>query len=195
MDALTMIAPNERCVRARLQLFLRLWMARQKYEQLRPFGDSSVRRVWFHLKQLHACWDHVIEFQRTLGLEVFHFTPRDKFEWIYIINGFVERELRHPENTILEMNARWNTYQAAVNRLSFDLNPYDFCDACSRARKIIADLVLPPDPDSQIIPMPPPGVNHLRPSDTKLRMKDDLDQSDSGLSKYSPGGRFSYSRK
>lgn len=196
MDALAMLAPSERCVRTKLQLFLRLWMARQKYEQLRPFGDTSAKRIRFHLEQLCACWEHVLEFQRALGMEVIPFGPRDKFELIYVVTAFIDRELRHPENTILDIHGRWDAYQHAMEKLSHELNPYDFADACSRCQKIIAEIILPPEPDSQIIPMPGPHVNHLRPKEPELKMLDDPDaQSDSGLSRYSPGGRFSYSRK
>jgi hypothetical protein len=191
-----MLAPSERCVRAKLQLFLRLWMARQKYEQLRPFGDSSARRIRFHLQQLCACWDKVLESQRALGMEVIHFGPRDKFELIYVITAFVDRELRHPENTILDLHGRWNAYHQALNKLSYDLNPYDFADACSRCQKLIAEMILPPEPETEVIPMPGPHVNHLSPPQTKLKMLDETeDHSDSGLSRYVPGGRFSYSRK
>jgi hypothetical protein len=196
MDALAMIPPRDRSVKAKLQLFLRLWVARQRYEQLRPFGNTSAERIRFHIEQLGGCWDHVVEFQRALGLEVLPFLPRDKFEYIYVISAFVDREVNHPSNTILDIHGRWNAYQYALGRLSHSLNPYDFCDACSRCRKLVAELINPPEPDAQIISMPGPHVNHLKPSDTQLRMKDEPEgQSDSGLSRYSPGGRFSYFRK
>ncbi len=195
-----MLRPDERCVRGKLQLFLRLWVARQKYEGLRPFGDTSAQRIRFHLNQLRACWDHVVDFQRALGLEVMHFSPTDKFELIYVISAFVERELVQPTNTILNLQGRWNAYRQALQKLSYQLNPYDFSDACSRCHKIILEIVTPPAPESlaDIIPLPKQDVAHLNgmPA-TYLKMKDAPreDQSDSGLSRYSPGGRFSYSRK
>jgi hypothetical protein len=195
MDALAMLAPSERSVRGKLQLFLRLWVARQKYEQLRPFGETTAQKVRFHLDQLLACWNHVLEFQRALGLEVMHFSPREKFELIYVITAFADREINHPSNTILDIRARWAAYQFALSKLSYGLNPYDFCDGCSRCYKLLLDLFLPPAEDAEVIPMPAPHVNHLNPHrDPELRMKEH-DHSDSGASRYSPGGRFSYSRK
>ncbi len=192
MDALTMIPPSERSVRGKLQLFLRLWVARQRYEQLRPFGDTAADRTRFHLEQLTACWNNVIELQRALGLEVQHFNPQDKFELIYVITAFADREINHPSNTILDIKPRWSAYQFALTRLTYELNPYDFCDACSRCYKLLLDMFLPAPDEAEIIPMPGPHVNHLNPNKPKLRMKDDPGaQSDSGLSRYSPGGRFS----
>lgn len=193
MDALAMLAPNERSVRAKLQLFLRLWVARQKYEQLRPFGETSARRIRFHLEQLTGCWNHVVEFQRALGLEVLHFHPQEKFELIYVITAFAEREINHPSNTILDIQSRWSAYQFALGKLSYGLNPYDFCDASSRCYKLLLDLFLPPAEEAEIIPMPGPHVNHLSPNRPQLRLKEDPEapQPDSGLSRYSPGGRLS----
>src|SRR5687768_14755510 len=100
MEALSMLRPDDRTVRGKLQLYLRLWMARQKYEQLRPFGDTSADRIRFHLEQLRACWEQVINFQQALGMEVVRFSPTDKFEFIYVITSFVERDLSHRSNTI-----------------------------------------------------------------------------------------------
>jgi hypothetical protein len=193
-----MLAPDERSVRGKLQLFLRLWVARQRYEALRPFGETAAQRTRFHLEQLTACWNHVIESQRALGLEVLHFNPRDKFELIHVITAFADREINHSSNTILDIKGRWSAYQFAFDRLSYELNPYDFCDACSRCYKLLLDLFLPPADHAEIIPMPGPHVNHLNPKRPKLQMKDDPDaqsDSDSGLSRYSPGGKFSYSLK
>ena len=196
MDALTLLAPSERSVRGKLQLFLRLWVARQRYEQLRPFGETAAQRTRFHLEQLTACWNHVIESQRALGMEVMHFNPREKFELIHVITAFADREVNHPSNTILNIKGRWSAYQFALDRLSHELNPYDFCDACSRCYKLLLDLFLPASEDAEVIPMPGPGVDHLNPNRPKLQMKDQPDekdaQSDSGLSRYSPGGKFSY---
>lgn len=101
-----MLAPSERCVRGKLQLFLRLWVARQKYEGLRPFGETSAQRIRFHLEQLQACWDHVAEFQRTLGMEVELFSPTDKFELIYVVSAFMDRELNQKENTVIGVHAK-----------------------------------------------------------------------------------------
>src|SRR5688572_28155806 len=129
MDALIMLAPGERSVRGKLQLFLRLWVARQRYEQLRPFGDTSAQRIRFHLEQLTACWNYIVESQRTLGLEVMLFSPQDKFELVYVITAFADREVNHASNTILNLKPGWTAYQSALARLSHDLNPYDFCDA------------------------------------------------------------------
>lgn len=194
-----MLRPDDRTVRQKLQLFLRLWVARQKYEQLRPFGDTCADRTRFHLEQLRACWEHVIEAQRALGLEVMHFHPTEKFEMIYVVTAFVEREVLHSSNTILELPQRWHAYQQALRKLSYHLNPYDFSDACSRCHNIVRDIILPPPPDplAGIIPLPQQEVAHIHglpPNYLKMKSVPE-DQSDSGLSRYSPGGRFSYSRK
>ena len=197
MEALSMLAPSERSVRGKLQLFLRLWVARQKYESLRPYGDTSARRVRFHLEQLQACWDQVVEFQRALGMEVEHFNPTDKFELIYVISAFVDRELNQRENTLIGVQARWSAYQQALRKLSFQMNGYDFTDACIRCQQIIIDLRTPERPtEAEVIPLPPQQLAQLNGIQrTELKMREEQDQSDSGSSRYSPGGRLSYSRK
>jgi hypothetical protein len=150
MEALSMLRPDDRTVRGKLQLYLRLWMARQKYEQLRPFGDTSADRIRFHLEQLRACWDQVISFQQALGMEVVRFSPTDKFEFIYVITSFVERDLSHRSNTILNLPGRWKAYQDALKRLNHGLNPYDFADACARCHKLILEITTPSASDTSV---------------------------------------------
>lgn len=154
MEALSMLAPSERCVRGKLQLFLRLWVARQKYESLKPFGTSPAKRVRFHLEQLHACWNNVVEFQKALSMEVEHFTPRDKFELIYVISAFVDRELNDKENTLIGLQAKWSAYQQALRRIRFEMNRYDFADASARCLELVSAMAIPePTPPSEIIPL------------------------------------------
>lgn len=154
-----MLAPSERCVRGKLQLFLRLWVARQKYEGLRPFGETSAQKLRFHLEQLHACWEHVVGFQRTLGMEVEHFTPTDKFELIYVISAFVDRELQHKENTLIGVQAKWSAYEFALKRLNHQMNRYDFADSCVRCHQIITDMRTPQKTgEAEIIPF---GQQHI----------------------------------
>jgi hypothetical protein len=197
MEALSMLAPRERGVRSKLQLFLRLWVARQKYEGLRPFGgESSARKIRFHLEQLQACWDHVVEVQKSLAMEVEHFSPMDKFELIYVISAFIDRELTHKDNTLIGLQAKWSAYQVALRRLNYEMNQYDFADRCQRCQAIIADLCKPEEPEAaEIIPFLPQRLARARAAAPELKMAEEQDQSDSGSSKYSPGGRFSYSRK
>lgn len=169
-----MLAPSERCVRGKLQLFLRLWVARQKYEGLRPFGETSPKKIKFHLEQLQACWDHVVGFQTTLSMEVEHFTPADKFELIYVITGFVDRELNGKENTLIGMQAKWSAYQFALKRLSYGMNRYDFADACQRCQAIIQSMRTPEgSPVADIIPLPQKTIAQLNGmGQTHLRMRD-----------------------
>ena len=188
-----MLAPSERCVRGKLQLFLRLWVARQKYEGLRPFGDSVAKRIRFHLENLHACWTQIVEFQKTLGMEIEHFSPAEKFELIYVISAFVDRELAQKENTIIGLQAKWSAYQFALNRLDYKLNRYDFAEACLRCDQIISDMCAPERPtEAEVIPFGRQQIARVRgQGHPELRMRDEQDHSDSGLSKYSPGGKFS----
>ena len=197
MEALTMLAPRERGVRSKLQLFLRLWVARQKYEGLRPFGgETSAKRIRFHLEQLQACWDHVVEVQKSLAMEVEHFTPMDKFELIYVISAFIDRELTNKDNTLIGLQAKWSAYQVALRRLNYEMNGYDFADRCQRCHEIIVDMCTAPEPEAaEVIPFIPQRLAKLRTAEPELKMAEEKDYSDSGSSKYSPGGRFSYSRK
>lgn len=164
-----MLAPSERCVRGKLQLFLRLWVARQKYESLRPFGDTPAKRMRFHLKQLQGCWDHVVEFQKALAMEVEHFLPTDKFELIYVISAFVDRELNHKESALIGVQAKWSAYQQALRRLSYQMNRYDFSDACARCQQLITDLATPDEFEpAEVIPLTP--RNFGQPT---LKMRDE----------------------
>jgi hypothetical protein len=195
MEALSMLAPSERCVRSKLQLFLRLWVARQKYEGLRPFGgETSAKKIRFHLEQLQACWEQVVEVQKSLSMEVDHFTPMDKFELIYVISAFIERELHQKNNTLIGLQAKWSAYQVALRRLNYEMNRFDFADRCRRCHAIIVDMSTPEEPQpAEIIPFRP--SRSRSPAQPELKMAEEKDYSDSGSSKYSPGGRFSYSRK
>lgn len=197
MDALSMLAPGERSVRGKLQLFLRLWVARQKYEGLRPYGDKPSQRVRFHLEQLGACWDQVVEFQKALGMEVEHFAPRDKFELIYVITAFVDRELNEKSNTLIGVQAKWSAFQFALRKLHYQMNRYDFADACLRCQQIITDMQKPYEPEpAEIIPFRLQQLAKVQGYDhPELKMRDlpeaEEVHSDSGSSRYSPGGKFS----
>jgi hypothetical protein len=152
MEALQMLAPDDRNVRGKLQLFLRLWVARQKYETLKPFAETPQKRLKFHLEQLQACWDHVIEAQRSLGMEVELFHPTDKFELIYVISAFVEREMNSKQNAVIGLQAKWSVYESALNRLEYKMNVYDFADACVRCQQVIWDMRGPQnDSNTEII--------------------------------------------
>lgn len=192
-----MLAPRERGVRSKLQLFLRLWVARQKYEGLRPFGgETSAKKIRFHLQQLQACWDHVVEVHKSLSMEVEHFTPMDKFVMIYVVSAFIERELTNKDNTLIGLQAKWSAYQVALRRLNYEMNRYDFADRCQRCHEIVADMCKVPEPEAaEVIPFIPHRLAKPRSTEPELKMAEDKDYSDSGSSKYSPGGRFSYSRK
>ncbi|MGZ8900669.1 MAG: hypothetical protein ACXW3Z_11285 [Limisphaerales bacterium] len=202
MEALSMLAPSEKSVRGKLQLFLRLWVARQKYESLRPYGDKPAQRVRFHLEQLQGCWDHVLEFQKALAMEVEHFAPTDKFELIYVITSFVDRELHEKSNALIGVQARWSAYQSALRRLNYQMNRYEFADGCLRCQQIITDMQKPHEPEpAPIIPFrlqqlaKVQGYDHpeLKMRDLPPTEKSETEEahSDSGLSRYSPGGKFS----
>jgi hypothetical protein len=199
MEALSMLAPSESGVRGKLQLFLRLWVARQKYEGLRPYGDKPSQRIRFHLEQLGACWDQVVEFQKALGMEIEHFTPTDKFELIYVISAFVERELNQKQNTLIGVQAKWSAYQFALRRLNFQMNRYDFADSCQRCQQIITEMQKPHEPEAaEIIPFRLQQLAKVQGYDhPELKMRDlpetetEEVHSDSGSSRYSPGGKFS----
>ena len=190
MEAISILAPKERCVRSKLQLFLRLWTVRQKYESLKPFGgDKPWKRIQFHLQQLKGCWDAVVEVQKAMGMEVDHFTPADKFELIYVISAFVDRELRSKENTLIGIQAKWSAYQVAIRRLNYEMNRYDFSDACARCHEIVTEMVVEPEPtEAEVIPF---RTQRQMAHGLKMAEEVNYSNSDSGESRYSPGGRFS----
>ena len=187
MEAISILAPRERCVRSKLQLLLRLWTVRQKYESLKPYGEKPWKRIQFHLQQLKGCWDQVVEVQKSMGMEVEHFTPTDKFELIYVISAFVERELRCKENTLIGIQAKWSAYQQAIRRLNYEMNRYDFSDACRRCHEIITHMAVEQEAEAaEVIPF-----RTQRQMTHGLKMADGVDYSESGESRYSPGGKFS----
>ena len=157
MDAISMLPLNERCVRSKLALFLRLWMARHRYEQGRPFGSGSAECIRYHLNRLRQCWDRVAGFQRALGLDVVSFEPREQFEIIAIASAYVQRELDSPQNTIIDIADAWREYTRLLDGLSHQMNRYDFSDACARCQQIIARLNDRAQNENNIIPLNPPG--------------------------------------
>jgi hypothetical protein len=155
-----------------LQLFLRLWVARQKYEDLRPYGETSAERIRFHLSRLHACWGQVAAYQQALGLEIAHFAPADQFELIYVIGAFVDRELQSGQNTILDIQGSWMAYFDSLRMLSYQINPYEFAETCSRCLRIISALAGPAGAPAELIPLEQKYLANLHGMpETHLKMK------------------------
>lgn len=168
-----MLHPNDRCVRAKLQLFLRLWVARQKYEHLTPHGKTATERFRFHLAHLESCWSKVVEFQRVLGLEAVHFAPRDQFEKIYVVSAYADREMQDPQNTVVDVHSTWAIYRDTLGRLSHSLNPFEFGEACSHCYRNILELNRPPaQPPGNVIPLDAAQLSQLegRPAPERLKM-------------------------
>jgi hypothetical protein len=152
MDAISMLRPDARCVRSKLALFLRLWMVRHRYEQMRPFGNSSAESLRFHLRQLQLNWERVLEFQKVLGLDVVAFAPREQFESIYVISAYVERELGSKRNTIIDVTDLWREYARSFSALSHEINPFEFGEACARCCLVIQHLNRQIEPDEKVVP-------------------------------------------
>jgi hypothetical protein len=140
MEAISILGPDERCVRTKLQLFLRLWAARQKYEQNRPFGATPLERLRFHLTHLGICWCKVVQFQRVIGLEVTHFVPRDQFEIIYVVSAFVRRELENSRRELEPFLERWGVYELHFGKLGYGVNPFEFAEICLRCSEAVQEL-------------------------------------------------------
>ena len=151
MEATSILSPSERCVRSKLQLFMRLWVTRQRYENLRPYGSTCAERIGFHLRQLDACWTRIVEFQKVLGLDVALFHPRDQFEQVYVVSAFVDRELANPENSLLDFAPAWRSYQQALGHLSHELNPFEFGETCTRIHRVIRSLTNPETEPAELI--------------------------------------------
>lgn len=140
-------------------------------------------RIAFHLRQLEACWNRVTAFQKVLGLESGQFLPRDQFELIHIASGFVERELAETDDVSTELTVcaafreLWARYQTTLDRLSHDLNPFDFSETCLRCESLLERMAHGGMEDSPAIPFPAP----------ELRLAEEQDetalQSGSGASR------------
>lgn len=135
-----MLHPDARCVRAKMALFVRLWLARHRYEQLRPFGSTSAENLRFHLRQIQFHWRRICEYQKALGLEVQPFAPQEHFETIYIASAYAQRELESPRNTILDSAGYWRQYVSRLNSLSHETNPFDFSDVCGYCHRLIQEI-------------------------------------------------------
>jgi hypothetical protein len=151
-----MLQPDARCVRSKMGLFLRLWVTRHRYEQLRPYGSNTQECLRFHLRQLQALWARVLSCQRALGLEISAFTPREHFEAVFIVSGYVQREVDSPRNAAFQLTARWRDYVKELESLSHDVNPFEFGEICTRCGRIVDELngCLEKEED-KIIPMHP----------------------------------------
>jgi hypothetical protein len=120
-------------------------------------------RIAFHLRQLEACWSRVTAFQKVLGLESGNFLPLDQFELIHIASGFVERELAGADaNTELAVTAAfrelWARYETTLDRLSHDLNPFDFSETCLRCQSLLERMAHGGMEESPAIPFPAPEL-------------------------------------
>jgi hypothetical protein len=150
-----MLPPGTRCVRSKMALFLRLWVTRHRYEQLRPFGRSGGDALRFHLRQLQALWSRVIACQKALGLEVASFHPREHFEAIYVVSGYAQREIESRSNTAIDAGGRWGEYLQHLRSLNHDINPFEFSDICAKCERSIDQLTgnLHEETGTNIIPM------------------------------------------
>jgi hypothetical protein len=162
MQATAILAPRDRTIRGNLLLFLRLRVVRQSYDSLRPFGDTPSERARFHLAELQDCWAKVVEFQRVLGLEDAYFTPREQFEKIYVISAFAERELQGKDNTVLDFAGSWQLYRTNLEKLSHDLNPFEFTELCSRCFRALQEFTRPSAPPTNLIPLPSAELARLQ---------------------------------
>lgn len=141
MDAISMLPPGKRCVRSKMALFLRLWVVRHRYEQLRPFGRTADECLEFHLEQLRESWERVLACQRALGLEVRPFSPEERFEAIYIVSGYVDRALKEVREERPELGALWRAYLGLLDTLSHDGNPFEFGERCQDCLGKVASVI------------------------------------------------------
>ena len=164
MDATLILHPDARCVRSKMSLFVRLWIARYRYEQQRPFGGTPAECLQFHLQQLGECWERVVHFQKAIGLEVIPFAPREQFETIYLVSGYVQREFESADNCIIEGMDIWQEYARLLGMLSHQLNPFDFGEKCTQCSALIRRLAKTGEPQEKIIPLRP---HPLEPDDER----------------------------
>ena len=153
MKAVYLLPPQNRSIRDRLFQFLRLLRRRMRYNRNCPTSLPTHQRLRLHFTYLQLYWGKITEFQQAVGLEAAYFCPREQFELIVLVTRMAEREMKHTALPLGKIMDNWKDYLAALNSLSYDINPYEFSERCSRCHNLLEEINNPASADGTPIKM------------------------------------------
>jgi hypothetical protein len=120
-----------------VKAYLRLSSLEGDYLDSSPTGTVAERVTW-HLNNLRVEWAKIVHFQRAIGLEAAHFSPREHFEQILVISGALNRDLLAKDNTVLV--DKWGRYTTVLRALSFDVDPFTFGERCTKCYELVLEM-------------------------------------------------------
>ena len=153
MKPINLLPPQNRSMSERIYQFFRLARRRMRYNRNCPPALPTHQRVRLHFTYLQLYWSKIAEFQQALGLEAAYFCPRDQFELAAIVTRKAERDLKQSVLPFGKTMDRWKDYLSVFNSLSYDINPYEFSERCSRCLRLLDEINDPHGADGSPIRM------------------------------------------
>lgn len=153
MKPITILPPPHRSVSEAVWLYFRLWRGSLRYNRNCPTALPTHQRLRLHFTYLQLYWCKVVEFQTAVGLEAAHFCPREQFELIALVTRKARRDLRRGVLPFGETADKWDEYLELLNSLSYELNPYEFAERCSRCLKLLEHINRPRGGEGEPIKM------------------------------------------
>ena len=143
MKASIILPPEQRGATARMFQFFRLLRRRIRYNRNCPKELPTHQRLRLHFTYLQLYWAKIVEFQMAVGLEAAYFCPREQFEVIALVTRKAQRDLRQSVLPFGESNDRWQEYLTLLDSLSYDINPYEFAERCSKCLQLLEAINSP----------------------------------------------------
>lgn len=153
MKAVHLLPVQNRSIKERLFQFLRMARRRMRYNRNCPTSLPTHQRLRLHFTYLQLYWSKITEFQQAVGLEAAYFCPREQFELIFLVTRMAERDMKHTVLPFGRIIDKWKDYLAGFNSLSFDINPYEFAERCSRCESLLEEINNPSGADGSPIKM------------------------------------------
>lgn len=126
------LPPNNRTASERISQFFRMFRRKMRYDRNCPSALPTHQRLRLHFTYLQLYWAKVVEFQTAVGLEAAYFCPREQFELIALVTKKAQRDIKHSVLPFGETMDKWNDYLSVLDSLSYDINPFEFAERCSR---------------------------------------------------------------
>ena len=153
MKALYLLPPQNRTLRERILQHFRLLRRRFSYHRNCPTSLPTHQRLRLHFTYLQLYWSKITELQHAVGLEAAYFCPLDQFELIVLVTRMAERDMKRTVLPFGKIMDNWKDYLATFNSLSYDINPYEFSERCSRCEALLEDINNPTSADGSPIKM------------------------------------------
>ena len=149
-----MLPPAKRTWMDQLALQYRLVRTSSAYNSNCPSDLSVHQRLKLHFSHLQLYWSRIVELQKVVGLEAAHFSPEDQFELIFVVTEKISHDLAESAASPFgETREKWEEYKRVFESLSYEINPFEFAERCSKCALLLARITLPKPAQEALIPL------------------------------------------